>query len=591
MNGKRSTFAAALVAGLMVSSGASYAASLGKTSGALAGSVRDVGGTPQMGAAVLLYNRYDKLILKTLTDAKGDFGFDNLLPDIYSVRVTLSSFVPALKRNIQVEAGVRSVLAISLAGFLSSIELIYNAPSTGTLMSDDWKWVLRSSMTTRPVLRAMEVGKTEQRHETSAFTDTRGVVRVSAGDESLQSYGMQPDLGTSFALATSLYGSNQFEFSGNIGYLNGTSTPSAGFRTSYSRGESAPEVKLTMQQVMLPSRSGLLMGSGTSNAPMLRTMSVTTVEHTQLTDNLRMDYGATLESVQFLDRLNFMSPFARLSYDFEGLGVLDLGYSSGAPPVELLNDFPDMDAGLQSELAALSLIPRVSLRDGRAHVQRTQNVELGYTLVVGSRTYSVGAYREGIRNAALTVSAPAGFYDSADLLPDLGSNSYVFNIGRFKRYGYSASVTQLLGDDYNITLAYGSGGVLGTDGQVLQTNNPNELRNSLNRTSRHWLRGRIAGIAPVTGTKFAASYEWTDYRSLMPGHVYLTQKIFPETGLNIRLRQPIPSMQVFPGRLEASAELRNLLAQGYLNMLARNGNRLVMTHSPRALRGGLSFIF
>ena len=590
MMARRSPVAAALLAGMILSTGVSYAESAGKISGALAGSVRDVGGTPQMGAAVLLFNRYDKLILKTLTDAKGDFTFDNLLPDVYSIRVTLTSFVPAFKRNIQIAPGVRSVLAINLAGVLSSIELVYNAPSTGTLMSDDWKWVLRSAMTTRPVLRAMDLGKSISHTESSAFSDTRGIVRVSAGDESgLNSYGMQPDLGTSFALATSFYGRNQLEFSGNIGYLDGSPTPSAGFRTSYSRGESAPELKLTMQQVMLPAR-GVVLGSQNSNAPMLRTMSITTVEHTDLTDNLRMDYGATLESVQFLDRLNFMSPFARLSYDFEGLGVLEFGYSSGAPPVELLNNSQDMDAGLQAEMAALSLLPRVTLKDGRAHVQRTQNLELGYTLVVGSRTYTVGAYREAIENGALTLSAPSGFYDAANLLPDLSSNSYVFNIGRFKRYGYTASMTQALGD-YSLTLAYGSGGVLGTDRDVLETNNPNELRNSLNRSNRHWVRGRVAGVAPVTGTKFAASYEWTDYRSLMPGHVYLTQRFFPETGLNVRVRQPIPSGSVFPGRLEATAELRNLLAQGYLNMLARNGNRVVMTHSPRAVRGGLSFIF
>ena len=45
------------------------------------------------------------------------------------------------------------------------------------------------------------------------------------------------------------------------------------------------------------------------------------------------------------------------------------------------------------------------------------------------------------------------------------------------------------------------------------------------------------------------------------------------------------------GRLEASADLRNLLAQGYLPLAAGDGRRLLLVQSPRALRGGLSFIF
>jgi hypothetical protein len=45
-----------------------------------------------------------------------------------------------------------------------------------------------------------------------------------------------------------------------------------------------------------------------------------------------------------------------------------------------------------------------------------------------------------------------------------------------------------------------------------------------------------------------------------------------------------------PGRLEATAELRNGLAEGYLPVTL-NGQRVLLIQSPRALRGGLSFIF
>jgi hypothetical protein len=45
-----------------------------------------------------------------------------------------------------------------------------------------------------------------------------------------------------------------------------------------------------------------------------------------------------------------------------------------------------------------------------------------------------------------------------------------------------------------------------------------------------------------------------------------------------------------PGRLEASAELRNILAQGYVP-LNLSGRKAYLVHAPRSVRGGLSFIF
>jgi hypothetical protein len=43
--------------------------------------------------------------------------------------------------------------------------------------------------------------------------------------------------------------------------------------------------------------------------------------------------------------------------------------------------------------------------------------------------------------------------------------------------------------------------------------------------------------------------------------------------------------------MEASADLRNLLAQGYLPLSAAGGQRLLLVQTPRSVRGGLSFIF
>ncbi|HYP08885.1 MAG TPA: TonB-dependent receptor [Bryobacteraceae bacterium] len=588
--------AAILALGSVVAPSVSVAAT-NKLLGSLTGSVRDTTGTPQMGAVVQLFNRFERPVERVLTNGAGEFMFASLLPDLYSIRVTMNSFMPALKRNIAVPAGGTSVLAINLASVLSSVELVYSSPTSGALMSDEWRWVLRSSMSTRPVLRIFEENQPGGGHGmASFFSDTKGMIKVSAGEGTPLSYGgNQPDLGTTFALATSLFGGSHLQVTGNVGYGMQSDLPATGFRTSFSPGTAGgPSVKLTMQQVSLPIRGTSLVGGGAqSNAPSLRTMSLTFIERTEVADGIDLEYGASLDSVTFMDRLNYFSPFARLTYEVGDHSRLQMGYSSGAPALELLQGTNDSDPTLQRDMMALAVLPRVSLRDGQARVQRSQNMEIGYELEAGSRTFSVALYREVVGNGALTMSTPSDFSLPGELLPELSSTrSSVFNIGRYQRIGYTATLTQQVNDRFSTAVTYGRGGVLTTrEDAVLATMDANELRDVIVRSQRHWVRGRLSGVAPVMGTRFTASYEWSGSRTLTPGHVYLTQRLYPETGLNLRLRQPLPLWDGLPGRIEASAEVRNMLAQGYLPVSLADGRRLVLAHSPRAVRGGLSFIF
>src|SRR5689334_19396035 len=85
-----------------------------KLSGAITGKVMNSTGSPQMGASVILYNRQDRVYERALTDERGEFKFLGLFPDVYSLRIALASFVPAIKRNILVQPGMRSVMAVNL---------------------------------------------------------------------------------------------------------------------------------------------------------------------------------------------------------------------------------------------------------------------------------------------------------------------------------------------------------------------------------------------------------------------------------------------------------------------------------------------
>src|ERR1700733_2453238 len=182
--------AASVIAALILSAPMAFPAT-DTLSGSIAGVVRNSSGVPQMGATVFLFNRSEKLMQRVMTNERGLFGFGLLTPDLYSVRVSLASFVPAVKQKIAVQPGMQSLLYVDLASVLSSIELVYAKPGEGALMSDDWKWVLKESAATRPVLRMLpaDLGVGSQQSQTqgqsgsgsSVFSDTRGMLNLSGG--------------------------------------------------------------------------------------------------------------------------------------------------------------------------------------------------------------------------------------------------------------------------------------------------------------------------------------------------------------------------------------------------------------------------
>jgi hypothetical protein len=586
----------AAVALVAMSGGAAFAAGPVKLTGSIAGIVRDNAGVPQMGATVLLFNRYEKIVQRSLTNERGAFGFESLAPELYSVRVSLASFVPAMKHQIAVQPGMQSLLFINMATLLSSIELVYAAPGQGALMSDDWKWTLKTATSTRPILRVLpQISISDpsapQRTAGAIFSDTRGILKLSAGDSDGASDSMdEPDLGTAFALATSLFGRSKLQVSGNIARGPGTSIPTSAFRTSYSQG-TGPEVAVTMHQVYLPSRVGSAIISGqTDGLPALRTLSVAMKDRLELGDNLHLEYGTSLDSVIFIDHLNYFSPFARLTYDLDTWGTVRAAYSSGAPPSELFSPTGETESALHQDLSTLALSPGVSLRNARAEVQRTQSFELGYEKKLGNRTVNLTAYHEIVSNGALTMSGFGDVLPAGDVLPNFSTDSGVFDVGNYHRSGYSACINQPLGDKLRITASSGRGGVLISEPGSVENLSGDDIRSKIHTGQRFWASVRIGGTIPHSGTEISSSYQWMDYKTIMPTHLYLTQNLSQETGWNVHIRQPIPGVPGMPGRIEATADLRNMMAQGYLGLPAGN-SRLLLMQSPRAFRGGLSFIF
>ncbi len=489
-----------------------------------------------MGAAVLLLNRQDKVTSRALTDDSGGFSFDGLTAGAYSVRVSLASFMPAFKSNILVQPGFRTMLNVSLAGLFSSIQLVYPGSEQRSVMSDDWKWVLRTSNATRPVLRllpnwnATRSGAAQQ-SSSGLFSDTRALVKVSAGDGGrVTSFGNDRTWSTAFALATSLRGKNQVLLSGNLGFAAQSGAPSAGFSASYSRTgaeDATPSVTVTMRQLYLP--TGIRPSGPDSATPLLRSVTLSAKDATQISDSLRLEYGFALDSVTYSERINLVSPYSRLIYSISKDERVEFSYNSGIPRSDMFTGSTSTDGDLQNDLAALALFPRLSVRDSRTRVQQTKSFEAGYHRRVGSRSVSAAVFREVVSNAALMIASASGSFPAWDVTPDLFTANSVLNAGGYRSLGYMASVyPQDLGGNLKASLMYSSGGALVTDRSNSDGVNPDDLRSMIHTSRRRAVTSQISGTAPRTGAKFKASYQWTDQLSMTPAHFFATRTNDPK---------------------------------------------------------------
>lgn len=566
--------------------------------GSMAGLVRDDRGLPQMGATVILLSSEGRSLRRVYTDDRGGFLINDLFPGLYGVRVSFPSFLPALRDKILIEAGGRSYLDVRLAGLLSSVQLVYPEKGDWRDMSEDWKWVLRTASATRPVLRYLpgddREGQSVTRKISGAFGDVQGLVRVSAGDGGpVSGLGSESDLGTAVAVAASLFGNSNVIVSGNLGYGTMHGAPSAGFHTSYSREMpygAQPEISVTVRQLFRPFEAGqILFGPPGRSAAALQTFTLGYQDRVSLGDTAELEYGFLYDSVSFLDRLNYVSTFGKLTYNLDDSTHVILRYADGVPRADA-----DVTGGdsLGRNLSALAVYPRMSLLGGRSTLQRGEHLEAGVQKQVGAGVFEVAAYRDNFSNTAITAIASGGLYTNGDLLPDLFSTSSTFNGGSYQVSGYRASYSRKLNDHLRAGVAYGLSGVLAPERGVLFTDDPNELRSILKVHNEHSVTTQVVAQLPQSHTSVSSSYQWTSRASSVTvPDLFNSSDTRALPGLNITVRQPLPQFSYLPGRFEAMAEFRNLLAQGYVPVVTTDGRRTLLIQSVRSFRGGLNFVF
>ena len=566
--------------------------------GSVAGLVRDEAGTPQMGAAVDLITKDGKLAQTIESDYRGWFQFTALFPGTYSIEVRQANFAPARKTGLTVEPGQRTFLDVCLRGVFASLQLSYGSQVRD--MSERWKWVLRAKYSRRNVLRFAPAQRDEReeflRKLGGTFEDTRAYAEFSAG-QGTRSNGLssQRDLGTAFAVATSLFGDHNLTVSGNRA-VEGLDLAggSRGFRTTYAKevGLAKPEVALTVRQLQastLVTRGVMGPSNDSQSIPRLETLTLEFGDAIELTDSLRVEYGVLFESVKFVNRLHFAGPYGKAVYELAPGRELAFSYASGVPPT--FASHAGRDAALRNSVRQLGMFPRVAMIQGRPTVQRSEHVEAAYRERFGNNLVEAAVYRDSIRDAAVAAAVPDGLYGSGELVPDLHASTATLNGGNYRTPGVRLSYARKIRDRLRAALGYGYGGVLTPSRDNLQTGVSDELRAVLEAQGAHLLVASVSAEVPGAGTALTGSYQWSSRPAVLPADPYNDFASHSAPGLNLVLNQPLPIGGGMPGRFEASAEFRNLLKTGYVPLHTPDGRILNLLQAIRSYSGALSYIF
>ena len=560
----------------------------GAISGAISGYVRDGSGAPQMGAAVEILGSAAHA-LKVFTDDRGFYSVASLLPGTYSVKVSAPSFLPSLREKIGVRAGAKLMVNVTLTTLFEAIQLV---PLRSPVDDDDWKWTLRS-VANRPILRVLEDGTTvvAQSGESAADHDLKGTLTFLAGSPG-QGFGSPSDMNAGFALERSLLSSGTLRLNGNLGYgTDGQGIPAVVLRSTYTNrfnGVFEPSLAITALRLNSPDLH-------TMPGATLQALSVTSSDRVVLGDRLEMKLGSELQAIQFMGRVNTFKPFGSVDLHITPDTVLEYQYASSVPNMglegRLGNDRPGDDR-LESASSDLSeTAPRMSITGFSPAVERAHHQEVSISQRIGKNNMQVAFYSDSMIDPVLTgigEMMPGEITaESGDVLPDVYSGTFSYQGNDYATRGMRVVLQRKLYSDLTATLDYAYGGVLDLSRPDVQLQ---DAREWIRAEQRQAVAAKFSGTLPKAKTRWIASYRYTGGRTLTPVDLFNTSAGQSDPYLNLFIRQPIPA-SFLAGHMEVLMDLRNLLAQGYVPVMGRDGHTLYLVQSARSVRGGVAFSF
>ena len=550
----------------------SLAASAAISPGAIRGTVRNTAGVPQLGAMVeVLANSADQVKM-VVTDAKGSFSVAGLLPGIYTVRVTATSFLPTIRERVRVQPGANLLMNLTMNTLFEAIQMVPHHRNSAEA-DDDWRWALRS-MANRPILRLvgdqpLVVVQRESDGDEGILKARVSFLSSTDGDSTTSS-------STNFQVEQSIFTKHDVpeRWSLNGGMVSNMANPNAVLRAAYSRempDGSFPEIAISAKHF-----AGL-----DPDQPAIQALALSVANSMAFGEKLGLDYGGEAQVLQYRERATSVRPFAALNLHPTGNTAMQYRYATSQHSLRAAKGYDTAPADLSESN------PMVTMTGLGQRIERDVHQEVSISQRFGQSKMQVAVYSDMVHNAALTGSG----YVTADtnfLVGDPFSGIFTYNGGNMHTQGVRAVYSHPVVHGLEGTVDYAYGGVLTAPESLVQVS---QTSTGLVTTNRHSAAAKMTGTVKPTKTTVIASYRWLSGTALTPVDMFNASAGETDPYLSFFIRQPIPPMHFLPNGLEALIDVRNLLAQGYRPVLSADGSTVYLVNGSRFIRAGLAFNF
>jgi hypothetical protein len=584
---------AALLMGSLVLPCLAAARAKGADFGRITGTVTDQQGNRLMGATVLLVGPLlvglrpvQSAAERLITDAHGRFAVERLVPGWYSLQVTFPSRLPALRNRVRVVAGQSLQQDFVLSDIFAPLHLRVPAGDVSS-WGEDWKWVLRTSSAVRPVLRYQQA-RSAARSGTAkaALPPSERLVGMIPGAPRRRALAGDPGLGTVLAYLRPLSEDADLLVAGSMG-ANGIQASSLAtvFRRDLLKGD-PQELAVVVHQLSIAEGLPLPPGEGRDSLSHAQALMVSYAQTRRLSDSVLLTAGMEVDYLNAAGDVVLTRPSARLEYRVTPSNVFAVRYGA----VNLGGE-----GSLLERVSALTSLPRVTLRGFRPQLEKLNHTEISFGRTLGKQgRLEIAAYRDYFENAALWGFGGMGALGglAGDFLPNPAANGVTLNAGNYKSSGLRAAYVQGLGSRVQLAVLYAMGDALTVDSAGLAGEGPIwDLRAVVRPRRSQTVASRVTTRVPGSRTQITTSYQWLASRRVTDVDPYGQASLQLQPYWGLQIRQPLPTLAFLPARIEALADFRNLLAQGYVPLPRSGDDSLMLTPAYRSFRGGFSVQF
>jgi len=534
--------------------------------GAVSGVVRDVKGTPQVGALVELIRPDLSVIAQTFTDDHGHYELARVLPGVYGVKATGSLFLPTLRENLHITASSRMVVNLTLNTLYEAFRWLPAQPRSADEPQDDWTWTLRLSAN-RPLLRMLEDGPlvvvTEAEGQNPAL---KARVTIRGGESGFGDGGVHHG----FEMRRSNDDSHQLILRADLSQAEDTAlNTTVGYEQQLAPGRTLRTVGAFVDRPEI---------AGGPDAQGMQAMILRVAETMTLMETVDAEFGNEIEAVHLGSTAIANHPFAAFR--------VHAGDASASYRVATAPGMQEADAIDR----AGTLRPAVVQRDGQLMLQRGLHQELSMADRSGNLRMRVTAFHDSIVHPVVNGGGviSEGDWKSGDILYDSSTGSLKVMGQNFSSTGAVAELKEMLPDDMWVSIGMGTGNALVMDAHPIPVTLEDGLLSLRPRRSEMVSAG-FGGKLTRAGTQWQATYRWQPSGTVTPIDPFDANRNNPY--LSFYLRQPIRCKGILPNGMEALIDVSNLLAQGYRPFVTSDGSVLYFAQASRAVEGGLSFSF